>query len=85
MVQAAIEYKLRGNEGFQSVVDPLGDGPFEFQRFTFESVDRGFQLKSAYSGRGFPETLIFVEKEGTPFYIIGKKAGQAVPKSALGK
>jgi hypothetical protein len=85
MVQAAIEYKLRGDEGFQSVVDPCGDGPLGFQRFTFEGVDRGFQLKSAYAGRGFPETLIFVEKEGTPFYVNGQKAGQAMPKSALGK
>jgi len=85
MVQAAIEYKLRGDEGFQSVVDPCGDGPFGFQRFVFEGVDRGFQLKSAYTGRGFPETLIFVEKGGTPFYVNGQKAGQAVPKSALGK
>jgi hypothetical protein len=85
MVQAAIEYKLRGDAGFQSVVDPLGDGPFGFQRFVFEGVDRGFQLKSAYAGRGFPETLIFVEKDGTPFYVSGQKAGQPVPKSAIGK
>jgi hypothetical protein len=85
MVQAAVEYKLRGEEGFQSVVDPCGNGPFGFQRFVFEGVDRGFQLKSAYAGRGFPETLIFVEKDGTPFNVNGKKAGQAVPKSALGK
>lgn len=85
MVQAAIEYKVRGDAGFQSVVDPCGDGPFGFQRFSFEGVDRGFQLKSPYAGRGFPETLIFVEKDGTPFYVNGQKAGQAVPKSALGK
>jgi hypothetical protein len=85
MVQAAIEYKLRGEAGFQSVVDPCGDAPFGFQRFSFEGVDRGFQLKSAYAGRGFPETLIFVEKVGTPFYVNGQKAGQPVPKSALGK
>src|SRR4029077_8676453 len=85
MVQAAIEYKLRGDAGFQSVVDPCGDGPFGFQRFIFEGVDRGFQLKSAYAGRGLPETLIFVEKDGTPFYGNGQKAGQPVPKSAIGK
>jgi hypothetical protein len=84
-VRAAIEYKLRGDAGFQSVVDPLGDGLFGFQRFIFEGVDRGFQLKSAYAGRGFRETLIFVEKEGTLFNVTGLKAGQAVPKSAIGK
>jgi hypothetical protein len=85
MVQAAVEYRLRGEEEFKSVVDPCGDGPFGFQRFIFEGVDRGFQLKSVCAGRGFPETLIFVEKEGTPFYINGQKAGQPVPKSAIGK
>ena len=85
MVQAAIAYKLSGDEGFQSVVDPCGDGPFGIQRFIFEGADRGFQLKSAYAGRGFPETFIFVEKEGTPFCVNGQKAWQAVPKSALGK
>jgi len=85
MVRAAIEYKLRGDAGFESVVDPCGDGPFGFQQFIFEGADRGFQLKSAYAGRDFPEILIFVEKDGTPFYVYGQKAGQPVPKSALGK
>jgi hypothetical protein len=85
MVQAAIEYKLRGEEGFKSVVDPCGDGPIGFQRFIFEGVDRGFQLKSACAGRGFAESLIFVEKEGTAFIVDGQKAGQPVPKPGLGK
>jgi hypothetical protein len=80
MVRAAVEYKLRGEPGFKSVTDPCGQGPFTFERFVFEGVDRGFQLKSAYAGRGFPETLIFVEKDGPPFSVIGKNAGQAVPK-----
>jgi len=43
-------------------------------------VDRGFELKSAYAGRGFREVLIFVEKDGPPFLVNGKNAGQAPPK-----
>lgn len=80
MVRAAIEFKVRGPEGFKSVTDPCGQGPFEFQRFTFEGVDRGFQLKSAWKGQEFPAVMIFVEKEGPAFLVNGPKAGQAVPK-----
>jgi len=61
MVRAAVEYKLHGEPGLQSVTDPCGQGPFAFERFVFEDVDRGFELKSAYEGRGFQEVLIFVE------------------------
>jgi hypothetical protein len=81
MVRAALEYKLHGVEGFKSVNDPCGQGPFEFQRFTFEGADRGFQLKSGYNGPASPEVMIFVEKEGPPFFVNGPKAGQAVPKA----
>jgi hypothetical protein len=80
MVHAAVEYRLRGESGLKSVMDPLGNGPFAFQRFVFEGVDRGFELKSAYTGLGYPCALIFVETEGPPFYIDGgpKRLGQAV-------
>jgi hypothetical protein len=78
MVHAAVEYKLHGVEGLKSVMDPFGQGPFEFHRFVFEGVDRGFELKSAYDGRGFPEVMIFVEQDGPPFYVNGKHAGKAV-------
>jgi hypothetical protein len=81
MVRAAVEYKLHGEPGLKSVTDPCGQGPFGFQRFIFEGVDRGFQLKSAYDGRGFPEVMIFVEKNGPPFEVNGNHAGQPVPKS----
>ena len=74
MVRAAAEYKLNGEAGLRSVIDPCGQGPFAFQRFVFEGVDRGFELKSAYEGRGFPEVMIFVEKEGTPFRVNWKDA-----------
>ena len=78
MVRAAVEYKLHGEAGLERVMDPFGNGPFEFHRFVFEGVDRGFELKSAYAGRGFPEMMIFVEQDGPPFYVNGRNAGQAV-------
>jgi hypothetical protein len=59
-------------------MDPCGNGPFAFQRFVFEGVDRGFELKSTYPGLGSPCALIFVEKEGTPFNIEEPHIGQAV-------
>jgi hypothetical protein len=79
MVRAAVEYKLHGEAGLQSVIDPWGQGPFEFRRFVFQGVDRGFELKSACRKNGWPEVLIFVEKAGPPFYVNGKNAGQARP------
>jgi hypothetical protein len=80
MVRAAVEYKLHGEAGLQSVKDPYGHGPFEFQRFVFDGVDRGFELKSAYAGRGYPEAMIFVEKDGPPFYGSGgpQRIGKAI-------
>src|SRR5438093_2977248 len=52
MVQAAVEYKLHGEPGLKTVTDPGGQVSFAFKRFFFEGVDRGFELKSAYAGRG---------------------------------
>jgi hypothetical protein len=79
-VRAAIEYKLRGEAGLQLVADPCGTGPFGFRRFMFEGRDRGFELKSAYQG-DFPEVLIFVEGEGTPYRVDGPQAGKALPET----
>jgi hypothetical protein len=78
MFRAAVGYELHGQAGLQSVMDPYGNGPFEFQRFIFNGEDRGFELNSAYRGRGFPEVMIFVEKDGPPFYVIGPHAGKPV-------
>jgi hypothetical protein len=79
MVRAAIGYKLHGLPGLQAVTDPWGQGLFEFRRFIFQGLDRGFELKSACRANGWPEVLIFVEKDGPPFYLNGKLAGQARP------
>ena len=78
MLRAGLEYKIHGLPGLNKVSDPMGTGPFEFSRFSFNGEDRGFQLRSAYTGRGFPEILIFIEKNGPAFMIDGKNAGKAV-------
>jgi hypothetical protein len=77
MVRAAVEYKLHGEAGLKSVIDPCGSGPFAFRRFVFEGVDRGLELRSPFKGRGFDEVLIFVEKGGPPFQVTAKNAGKA--------
>jgi hypothetical protein len=81
MVRAAIEYKLHGESGLNSVSDPCGEGPFAFQRFAFEGVDRGFELKSDYNVDKNIAVLIFVEKEGPPFQVGGNYPGQALPRA----
>jgi hypothetical protein len=80
MVHAAVEYKLHGEAGLKNVMDPFGNGPFGFQRFVFEGVDRGFELKSAYAGPDAPFVMIFVEKRGSAFQITGPDAGKAIDK-----
>jgi hypothetical protein len=78
MVRAAVEYQLHGEAGLNGVKDPFGNGPFACQRFVFEDVDRGFELKSAYAGLKYPCALIFVEKAGPPFNGDGPHIGEAV-------
>jgi hypothetical protein len=80
MLRAAVEYKLHGEAGLRSVADPCGRGPFEFQRFAYQRVDRGFELKSANEGMGFRQAMIFVEKDGPAFHVTGAKVGQAVKR-----
>ena len=78
MVRAAVEYKTRGDAGFQTVNDPAGEGPFALRRFILEGVDRGFELKSALDAGGFQVVLIFVEKAGPPFRVDGPHAGESI-------
>jgi hypothetical protein len=80
MVHAAVEYKLHGESGLKTVMDPFGNGPFGFQRFVFKGVDRGFELKSAYAGAEAPFAMIFVEKQGPAFQITGPDVGKAIVK-----
>ena len=81
MVRAAIEFELHGEAAMQSVTDPWAQGPFAFQRFVFQGVDRGFALTSAYPENSWPETVIFVEKDGPPFYVDGRNVGQPRPRT----
>ena len=76
MVRAAVEYKLHGEQGLQSVADPCGQGSFGFRRFLYYGVDRGFALSSPFDAGGFSQVLIFVEKEGPPFLVDGPRVGQ---------
>jgi len=85
MVRAAVEYKLQGTAGLQRVADPYGQRPFTLERFVSQGVDRGFKLKSAYEGRGFPEVLIFVEKDGPPFRVNWKNAGEPIQSTPTAK
>ncbi len=81
-VRAAVEYKLHGEPGLQSVADPCGQGPFGFRRFVLEGVDRGFELKSAHDIGRSKGVLIFVETAGPAFRVNGPYAGQAITNSA---
>lgn len=76
MARAAIEYKLRGDAGLKSVMDPCGNGPFTMKRFYLNGVDRGFELQSPLNRGNGPERVIFVEHSGPPFAVMGDKAGQ---------
>lgn len=80
MVRAAIEYQLHGEAGLKSVMDPCGNGPFTIRRFYFNGVDRGFELQSALNRGHGPERIIFVEKSGPAFEVLGDNAGQPFSK-----
>jgi hypothetical protein len=85
IVRAAAEYKLHGEEGLRSVLDPYSQAPFNFERFTVDGVDRGFELRSTYAGRGHPEALVFVEKDGPAFSVTPIVGGQAGSRPSTAK
>ena len=80
MLHAAVEYKLHGEAGLNSVMDPLSNGPFKLEPFSFQGVRRGFKLVSPYAGASAPQAIIFVEKAGAPFQVSGIHIGEAAPK-----
>lgn len=85
LVHAGVEFKLHGETGLNSVADPCGNGPFKFQRFFFEGVDRGFELTSAFNMSGNKAMLVFVEKEGPPFQVNGNYPGRPLTPGATTK
>jgi hypothetical protein len=74
-LRAGIQYRLNGEAAMRNVRDPFGDGPFSFKRFKLEGEDRGFELSSQYAGDK-PVRIIFVEKAGPPFEVLGSSAGK---------
>jgi hypothetical protein len=83
MVRAAVEFRLHGKPGLESVSDPCGQGPFAYRRFVFAGVDRGFELRSAYDMNGNKAVYIFVEREGPPFRVDGPRVGEALPQASV--
>ncbi|MBI3417379.1 MAG: hypothetical protein HY043_18965 [Verrucomicrobia bacterium] len=77
MLRAAVQFRLNGEAGLKSVRDPFGSGPFNYRRFVFQNVDRGFELKSSYPEEP-AEVIIFVEKSGPPFTVVGPSAGKPI-------
>jgi len=70
MLNAAVEYKLHGEAGLKSVADPVGNGFIRgWETFSFEGVERGFKLTSAYTATGLRRSDDFVEKDGPPFLV----------------
>lgn len=79
MLRAAFEYRRSGQAGLDQVQDPVFNEPFQFGRFEFNGVDRGFQLVSRFRyADDWNASLIFVENEGPAFYLDGKNAGKPV-------
>jgi hypothetical protein len=76
MLEAAVAYRENGPAGLETVLDPVGQKPFEFRRFVLDGLDRGFELRSTMEARGWVEALIFVERDGRPFRVEGKHAGR---------
>jgi hypothetical protein len=67
MLLAAIELQLHGNDAFQRVSDPLGNGPFQLTPFAGEDGRAGFELDSRGSAYGLSTRLPFVQKKsGAP-------------------
>lgn len=78
MLRAARTYRLSGEAGLGQVLDPLSNDPFQFRRFEFGGVDRGFELRSKVVSGGIPQVLIFLEKDGPAFQLEGPNAGKPV-------
>ena len=79
LLRAALENKIHGTGGLQSVMDPFGTGPLAYERFTFKGQDRGFRLTSALADPSRLSELILVEKDGPPFMVQGINIGKALP------
>ncbi len=84
-LRAGIEYRCHRDDRFRNVPDPCGSGPFTVERLVIGNSDRGFLLKSKLNSRGFNEVLVFADKNGTPVFIDGPRAGQPIVKEPATK
>jgi hypothetical protein len=82
MLHAAIQHRLGDPLALGEFQDPAGAGPFTMRRVVLDGVDRGFALESALQVRGFKETLVFVERPGSPIIVSGPRAGELLPPPA---
>ena len=79
LLRAAHAYRQSGEAGLSQALDPLLNEPFQFRRFEFGGVDRGFELVSKMRYMDdWNASLIFLEKDGPAFNLDGKNAGKAV-------
>ncbi len=78
MLHAAVASRQSGAAGLAGVPDPVMQQPFEFRRFVFNGVDRGFELRSKAPIYEWPSALIFVEKDGPAFNLDGPSVGKPV-------
>jgi hypothetical protein len=78
LLHAAVTYRISGAAGLAPLRDPVTQQPFEFRRFAFNGVDRGFELRAKSTIYDWPDTLIFVEKDGPAFNLDGPAAGKPV-------
>jgi hypothetical protein len=79
MLHAAIQHRLGEPLALEKFQDPAGAGSFTMRRVVLDGVDRGFALESALQVRGFKETLVFVERPGSPIIVSGPRAGELRP------
>ncbi|MCI0748346.1 MAG: hypothetical protein L0Y58_23315 [Verrucomicrobia subdivision 3 bacterium] len=79
MLQAAIRHKLGGEAAFKALPDPFGDGPFGFERFVLDGIDRGFKLTSKLNCRDHIAGLILIETPGPAVRVDSKYIGQMIP------
>ena len=78
MFQAAIAYRLNGQDALKNALDPATGDAFDFQTFQLNALNRGFSLSSHIAPRGFNEIMIFVENAGPAFYVEGPNAGKPI-------
>ncbi|MDB6052575.1 MAG: hypothetical protein JWN25_98 [Verrucomicrobiales bacterium] len=79
MLHAALEMRLDPAKAASAIANPNGTGPFLSTRFLLDGSDRGFKLKSNLPFKQIEPAIIFTEKTGPGFMVMGAKIGQKVP------